>query len=138
MSIFKSSKKLIYMSANGLGASIAAGGTSYLCAYLDGLLATERGMPISRPGAILMNLYFRILSAQPPSGSLVVTVRNTGISTPFILTIPANSPGLVTYSETILTYAIPNLGDSIGLMIVNNAAAGSTTIGAVSLDCLTD
>jgi len=123
---------LIYPT-NALGNTIPASTTHYACPFVAGATTTtERAMVLLRAGTI-KNLYIRLTTAQPASGSLVVHVRS-GSSTDIItLTIPAGSPGPATYSNTVTTSA-GSPGDFLGFKLVNNATAASAAIGFMAFE----
>ena len=116
---------------HGLNGTIAAGATQYTPVGLWGLNATNYGFVTNRAGKI-KNLYQRINSTQPATGSLVVTVYVNGVASSLVLTIAANSVTGV-YSETSTEVTVA-AGDAIVIGIKNNASGASATIGANSLD----
>ena len=116
---------------NGLNGTIAAGATQYTLVGLWGLSATNYGFVTNRAGKI-KNLYQRINSTQPATGSLVVTVYVNGVASSLVLTIAANSVAGV-YSETSTEVTVA-AGDAIVIGIKNNASGASATIGANPLD----
>lgn len=116
---------------HGLNGTIAAGATQYTPVGLWGLNATNYGFVTNRAGKI-KNLYQRINSTQPATGSLVVTVYVNGVASSLVLTIAANSVTGV-YSETSTEVTVA-AGDAIVIGIKNNASGASAFIGANSLD----
>ena len=116
---------------HGLNGTIAAGATQYTPVGLWGLNATNYGFVTNRAGKV-KNLYQRINSTQPATGSLVVTVYVNGVASSLVLTIAANSVSGV-YSETSTEVTVA-AGDAIVVGIKNNASGTSATIGANSLD----
>lgn len=76
-----------------------------------------------------LNFYFRIYSAQPASGSLVVTLQKNAVDTSLAITIAAGSAiGNYTNTNTVAFAA----GDTWQIKIVQNATAGSTNLGGYS------
>lgn len=76
-----------------------------------------------------LNFYFRIYSAQPASGSLVLTLQKNAVDTSLAITIAAGSAiGNYTNTNTVAFAA----GDTWQIKIVQNATAGSTNLGGYS------
>lgn len=125
-SAFTSSRDV--MGGHGAGGSIVAGGTAYIVPMIAGLDTAGRSFPWPI-GGTLKNLYVRLATSQPVTGSLVATIwdvsgpTNTGIT----ITIPAGSGG-GTYSDTTHTYAFTG-GNLIQLQLINNASSASAVIG---------
>jgi hypothetical protein len=90
-----------------------------------------RAIVVTRAG-VLRNLYVRITTTQPATGSLVVTVRVNGANTSLVITIAAGSIPAV-FSNLVNTVNV-NAGDIISVQIQNNASASSGAIGAISLE----
>lgn len=81
----------------------------------------------------IRNLYIRIGSAQPASGSLVCTVQVNGADTSIVATIPAGS-GVGNYSDTTNSVAITP-GQRISFKLTNNANPdASAQIGSVVIE----
>lgn len=116
---------------HGLNGTIAAGGTQYTPVGQWGLSSGNYGFVVNRAGKI-KNLYQRINSTQPASGSLVVTAYVNGVASSLVLTIAANSVTGV-YSETSTEVSV-SAGNVIVVGIKNNASGASAFIGANSLD----
>lgn len=121
------------LGAHALSTGIAASTTNWMCPNVTGLQASETALLITVGGA-LKNLYIRIGSTQPASGTLVCTLRINNADTALVITIPAGSLA-GNYSDTTHTVALI-AGDRVGFKIVNNATATSGIIGAsvVELD----
>jgi hypothetical protein len=78
------------------------------------------------------NLRLRTSTAQPASGSLVITLRKNGVDTAITFTIAAGAAaGMFTDLVNTVAYAA---GDLMALKLVNNATAGSATIETFSLE----
>lgn len=90
-----------------------------------------RAIIVPRAG-VLRNLYLRITTTQPASGTLVVTVRVNGANTALTFTIPVNATAAV-FSNLVNTVNV-NAGDIISVQVQNNAAGTSGAIGAISLE----
>lgn len=76
-----------------------------------------------------LNFYFRIYSAQPATGSLVLTLQKNAVDTALTITIAAGSAiGNYTNTNTV-SFAT---GDTWQIKIVQNATAGSTNLGGYS------
>lgn len=76
-----------------------------------------------------LNFYFRIYSAQPASGSLVLTLQKNAVDTSLAITIAAGSAiGNYTNTNTVAFAA----GDTWQIKIVQNATSGSTNLGGYS------
>ena len=76
-----------------------------------------------------LNFYFRIYSAQPASGSLVLTVQKNAVDTSLSITIAAGS-AIGNYTNTTTVAFAP--GDTWQIKIVQNATSGSTNLGGYS------
>lgn len=117
---------------HGQGATIPAGATYYFIPAVPGIQAAL-GATFIPFAATLRNLYFRLNSAQPASGSLVVTVQSNLVNTALTVTIPAGSAGAY-FSD--LTHSV-NLsgGELLCIAVKNNAtsASGSITSSALEL-----
>lgn len=90
-----------------------------------------RAIVVTRAG-VLRNLYLRITTSQPATGSLVVTVRVNGANTAITFTIPASATAAV-FSNLLNTVNV-NAGDIISVQVQNNASASSGAVGAISLE----
>jgi hypothetical protein len=76
------------------------------------------------------NFYFRIYSAQPASGSLVLTLQKNAADTAVTITIAAGSAiGNYTDNTNTVSFAA---GDTWQIKIVQNATSGSTNLGGYS------
>ncbi len=118
--------------SNGLKQTVAAGATNYIAPFVDGLQA-DSGIAVNFPrSATVRNCYLRIATAQPASGSLVVTVVVGGSATSIVVTIPAGSPAGV-YSDTVNTAAL-NAGQAINFRIKNNATAVSAQVNGITVE----
>lgn len=119
------------LGSHGLNGTIGAGLSSSLVPWVPGLAAAGSSIPIPRTG-ILRNCYFRMWTAQPASGSLVVTVMvgNPAVATSIVITVPPG--GIGTFSDTVDS-AVINANDYMYWRIVNNAAANSGQIGGTTI-----
>ena len=76
------------------------------------------------------NFYFRIYSAQPASGSLVLTLQKNAVDTASTITIAAGS-AIGNYTDNTNTVSFV-AGDTWQIKIVQNATSGSTNMGGYS------
>jgi hypothetical protein len=76
------------------------------------------------------NFYFRIYSAQPASGSLVLTLQKNAADTASTITIAAGS-AIGNYTDNTNTVSF-SAGDTWQIKIVQNATSGSTNLGGYS------
>jgi hypothetical protein len=76
------------------------------------------------------NFYFRIYSAQPASGSLVLTLQKNAADTASTITIAAGS-AIGNYTDNTNTVSFV-AGDTWQIKIVQNATSGSTNLGGYS------
>lgn len=76
------------------------------------------------------NFYFRIYSAQPASGSLVLTLQKNAVDTASTITIAAGS-AIGNYTDNTNTVSF-TAGDTWQIKIVQNATSGSTNLGGYS------
>jgi hypothetical protein len=76
------------------------------------------------------NFYFRIYSAQPASGSLVLTLQKNAADTTSTITIAAGS-AIGNYTDNTNTVSF-SAGDTWQIKIVQNATSGSTNLGGYS------
>lgn len=91
-------------------------------------LTTAYQIPLATACSFL-NFYFRIYSAQPASGSLVVTLQKNAVDTALVITIASGSAiGNYTNTNTVSFVA----GDTWQVKIVQNATSGSTNLGGYS------
>jgi hypothetical protein len=118
------------LTMHGLQATIASGGTMYLIPAINGMVALN-GIPLPVAGTIT-NLYFKLNSTQPASGSLVVTVQKNAADTPLVLTMNGSS-GAGMYARTDAPQSW-NPGEVFGVKIKNNASANSGQIAGVTVE----
>ena len=90
-----------------------------------------RQVIVTRAG-VLRNFYVRTTTAQPASGSLVLTIRVNGASTSITVTIAA-SGAAQTISDTINTASFV-AGDLISIQAVNNATVASAQVQQVAME----
>lgn len=76
------------------------------------------------------NFYFRIYSAQPASGSLVLTLQKNAVDTASTITIASGS-AIGNYTDNTNTVSF-TAGDTWQIKIVQNATSGSTNLGGYS------
>ena len=119
------SRETAYMGNNG--STLGAGGTVYFTKGINAGNASEavRQMRILA-ACVISNLYIVIESAQPGTGSLVLTCRKNGVDTTLEVTIAAGSPG-ATYSDTTHSVAFA-VGDLLSFRLKNNASSATPNI----------
>lgn len=124
--------QLLIFGGHGNGGTVPAGTTYYIVPMIAGLDTVGRSYPIPIAGT-LKNLYFRLATAQPGTGSLVIEIYGgasaltaTGIQ----ITIPAGSAA-ATFSNTTNTFSHA-AGDLVAVRITNNASGASGVVGGVS------
>lgn len=117
--------------SHGNGATILAGATQYLTPYCQGLNAGLNASWVL--GGTFKIIRQRIDSAQPASGSLVLTLQINNVDTALVLTIPAGS-GIGSYANSVLTAAVL-AGNLVRIKVVNNAAAASAQIAGFGVQC---
>ncbi len=118
--------------ANALKQTVAAGATSWIVPFCDGLQSDSSLAILFPKAATLKNLHVRIASAQPATGTLVITAFVAGSASAIVVTIPAGSAA-GTYSDTTHTAAVAP-GDALSLRIKNNATAASAQVNGVTLE----
>lgn len=119
---------------HGGGTVIAAAATRYLEWYGRALTTTAQlGEFYMNYPCMLANLRMQITTAQPGTGSLVLTVLKNGVSAGLTITIPAGSGafGVGAINSSTLTFAA---GDVMSVSAVNNAATNSAGIGSFSAE----
>lgn len=121
-----------HMTHNQSG-TIPASTTYWMIGGMDGLLTTERGMPVLRPG-VVKNLYVRTNTNQPASGALVVTVRkDTSTDTALTITCAAGTGASVTHSDITHSFSVI-AGSFVGAKLQNLATAASAGIGFIAFE----
>ena len=121
------------LSGNLLGNTVAAGATTYGCFFIGAPVAfvsefqRRNLMPIA---GTLKNFYVNN-GNQPATGSLVYTIRKSGVDSALVITVAAGSLSGV-FSNTTTTLSVV-AGDFIGIKITNNASTGSGAIIGVSI-----
>jgi len=109
---------------------IAASTTKYAGMSMDDPQVTEADCQQYIDAACtLFNLRVNLRSAQPASGSLVLTVMKNGVASTVVVTIAAGGAA-GWYSDTANTLALV-AGDTISVRVVNNATANAGKVGAV-------
>ncbi len=121
-----------FWGCNGLLGTVGAGATMYMAPFADGLFPSGNiRAPFCRAGTA-KNMSIRIETAQPASGTLVITLVVAGAATAVVITIPAGSVAGV-YSDTTHTAAVAAT-QGIAFQIKNNAASGSAQINGLSIE----
>ena len=91
-------------------------------------LSTPFQVPLAN-ACNFLNFYFRIYSAQPATGSLVVTLQKNAVDTSLAITIAAGSAIGNYNNTTTVSFAV---NDTWQIKIVQNATSGSTSMGGYS------
>ena len=91
-------------------------------------LSTPFQVPLAN-ACNFLNFYFRIYSAQPATGSLVVTLQKNAVDTSLAITIAAGSAIGNYNNTTTVAFAV---NDTWQIKIVQNATSGSTSMGGYS------
>jgi hypothetical protein len=91
-------------------------------------LSTAFQVPLAN-ACNFLNFYFRIYSAQPATGSLVVTLQKNAVDTSLAITIAAGSAIGNYNNTTTVAFAV---NDTWQIKIVQNATSGSTSMGGYS------
>ncbi len=94
--------------------------------------ASRAGRQIPMAAGTFKNLYLRLNTAQPASGSLVVSLYVNSAATAISITIAAGSAAGV-YSNTANSATIAN-GDLVCYEVINNATASAATIQTISIN----
>lgn len=113
--------------SNTAGATTVAAGATEFAALFGGPTSdstTEANVAsiITEPG-VISNFYVRTLTAQPGTGSYVLTVRVNGVDTGIVITIAAGAAAGI-FSDTANT-AMVAAGDLVSIKLVNNASGSS-------------
>lgn len=117
--------------SGGANGTIAASTTNYLNPNSLGIIVVAgRNASISQ-ACTISALRFEIGSAQPASGSLVITVLKSNVATALTVTIPAGSAAGV-YTDLVNSVSFA-AGDTCTIEIKNNATGASAQIQTCSL-----
>jgi|SRR5215213_1712203 len=119
--------------SNGSDSAVAASTTTYNTIAFNSFSTTEALRQAVAPYAqTIRNFRLATGSAQPASGSLVVTLRKNGVDTAVTFTIAAGAAagtyGDLTHSASFAA------SDLISWSIVNNATGTSATIRGISME----
>lgn len=122
----------ILFASNAAADGVAAGATSYYGAGVaDGSVAIKSwGSPVD---CTITRSYFRTNSAQPGTGSMVVTVYVEGAATAITWTIAAGGAATL-LSDTTNTASVA-AGNRVSFQVVNNASGTSAQVLDFSLYC---
>ena len=106
--------------------------TSYFGFGDTAAFATEASAETVLPTAsTVRNLYVRTTTAQPGTGTMVVTVRKNGAGTTLTVTIAAGAAA-GNFSDTTNSFTVA-AGDRIAVQVVNNALAASAALGSFAV-----
>jgi len=111
---------------------VAAGDTNYSGPFFFGITPTNFSLVTWPVGGKLRNLRVRTSTAQPGTGSLVITVQVNLSDRALVVTIPAGSAAGV-YTD-LVNSADLSAGNSIRWKIVNNAATNSAVIWGIDME----
>lgn len=121
--------------ANGLLGTVAAGTTSYMSPFANGIQAAESFFFFDK-NITVRDLLLSTATAQPGTGNLGVWVRkySGGAASTTFLTVGI-SPGFAAgqYLQTAITAQFL-AGDGISFRLVNNAAGASAQINSVTVN----
>jgi hypothetical protein len=122
-----------FLLGNHNGGTVAAAGTSYGGFVKNALTTLAQAFQVRTvmPEACTLRNWSVYVGAQPASGSLVFTMRLNLVDTAYTITVAAGSVTGV-YQNTAGSLSVPAQG-ILEYKIVNNAAASSGTIVAVSV-----
>lgn len=117
---------------HGLDAGVPASTTYYLnLGNISGLQTAISNITLLR-ACVAQNLSFTTNSAQPASGSLVITLMKNGVATAITITVAAGAAA-ATFSD--ITHTVSFVAtDAISLQIVNNATGTSALITRVAME----
>jgi hypothetical protein len=112
--------------------SVAAGTTNYLGLTGSGLVTSENiRVTVFPQDCTLSRLYFTTATAQPASGTLVVTLRKNNADTALVITIAAGSAANF-FNNTANSISF-TAGQYASIKVVNNASAASAAVNCVSI-----
>jgi hypothetical protein len=114
---------LAYASATS---QVPAGSTYYFFPHLTGF-QSGIGAIIYPVAGTMKNMAVRLSSAQPGTGSVVITLMKNLSATALVITIAAGTAGGTTHSDTVNTVAW-NAYDLLTWRIVNNASSTSGSL----------
>ena len=112
--------------------SVGAGATNYLGLTGSGLVTSENiRVTVFPQDCTLSKLYFTTATAQPASGTLVVTLRKNNADTSLVITIAAGSAANF-FNNTANSVSF-TAGQYASIKVVNNASAASAAVNCVSI-----
>lgn len=116
------------------GATVGASSTVYAGPGDAALNATEDNVkaPVPYAGTI-RNLRVRNATAQPATGSLVVTLRKNGVSQTVTVTLAASTAANTTTADTTNSFSVA-AGDLVDAQVVNNASGASAGLAAITYE----
>lgn len=111
------------------GATVPATSTNYWCPGVASFNATENLRQVYMPRAgTIANFFVNAITAQPGTGTFVLTVRKNGVNTVVTVTIGAGASG--GFSDVAHSVAVAQ-GDLVSVGAVNNASGASAQIGGI-------
>ena len=109
-------------------ANVPASTTGYLGFYSTSTAVEARRVMAMPIAGTISKLYVVTSGAQDARGSLVITLRNNGVSQSLTTTVPAGS-GAGTFSDTSNSFTV-SAGDLVSIQVTNNATTTSARIVA--------
>ena len=119
------------------GTTVALSSTTYIGAGMTAASTVQTRTQWQTSGGILHRLFVNLRSAQPASGSLVVTVNINGTNSGLTLTIPASATAgqkRFDIAPGSASRVVVAEGDLLSVQLTNNATAASGAIDAISFD----
>lgn len=121
--------------SHGLSQQVPGATTQYMSIFGTGFLAALSANPVQKNGT-LKNLRVRTGSAQPGTGSMVVTLNVGGSPSALTLTIAAGAAA-GSFADTTHSVAY-SAGSNIRFDFQNNASTASAQVGMVTFDMVLD
>ena len=117
--------------AIGAGVSTPASTTEYIINGPTGASGTESIRQVPVPiGGTIRQFYIYTSTAQPASGTYILTIRKNGTSNTTAITLAANAPAGV-YNTNITSTV--SAGDLLSVQLTNNATGASATLRGFSI-----
>jgi len=111
-----------------IGAAVGASVTRYNSFDAQTMSTTELPRQIAIPFACTLDrFYVTTTTAQPASGTLVVTIRKNSVDTALTVTIPISTVAGTNVADTTHSVSFA-AGDLLAISFVNNATANSCTM----------
>lgn len=129
-----SAKAPLLLGGHGVGGTVPAGTSYYICPTISGLDTAGRAWPLP-VATVLKKLYVRLAGAQPGTGTLVCEIfaGASGTTATGVKVTIAAGAAAGTYSDLTNTYNAA-AGDLVNVKITNNASGASAAIGGVAFE----